>query len=391
MKYSLYFHIPFCQHRCHYCDFITFTGKESSIPAYIDALIEEFRIVLSDKPEMKVHSVYLGGGTPSIIPLSLHEKLFTELNESGMLTKDCEISLEANPGTLSLDFLEGLREIGINRISIGVQSTDSFDLSRLDRIHTIDDVLNSFRNARKAGFDNINLDMIFALPWQSFSGWENSLSRAIDLHPEHFSLYSLIVEPGTQLFDWYQRGLIKTQDQDLEGDMFERAMEMLERAGYRHYEISNWAKRDNKQDYRCRHNLQYWLNQPYLGFGAGAHGYAESLRTVNVRTISEYISRINLSGNSQRNFPVSPGNVTTTNIDEETQMKDFMMLGLRLVREGVSCERFESWYGKAMTDVFSREINSLLDRGLAEWVRDGHLRLTKRGVMLANLAFMEFV
>lgn len=391
MNHSLYFHIPFCEHRCHYCDFNTFTGKESLIPPYIDALNDEFRIVTSKKPKLDIHSIYFGGGTPSLIPISHYKKLFTTIKASSVLTTDSEISLEANPGTLSLEYLEGLIEVGFNRISIGVQSTDSFDLSRLDRTHSIEDVLKSFRNARKVGFDNINLDMIFGLPWQSLISWEKSLNRVIDLKPDHFSLYSLIVEPGTPLFNWYQKGLIRPQDQDLEGDMFESAMEVLDRSGYHHYEISNWAKRDEKSDYRCRHNLQYWLNQPYLGLGASSHGYAESLRTVNTNTIPDYIAQMKNGDGNHLEFPPSPANVSSTEIDKETQMKDFMLMGLRLVSEGVSRERFESLYGLEMTDIFEVEINTLVDLDLLIWVNEDQLRLTKRGVMVANHVFMAFV
>jgi len=393
MNYSLYVHIPFCKHRCHYCDFNTYAGKAALIPAYVDALIKEFRIVSDQNEGLSVHSVYFGGGTPSLIPISLYQKLFKTIKACFMLTDDCEISLESNPATLSFDYLMGLSDIGFNRISMGVQSTDSFDLARLDRIHTINDVLSSFRNARKAGFTNINLDMIFALPWQNLKGWENSLSRAIDLSPEHFSLYSLIIEPGTALHRWYQRGLIATQDQDLEGDMYETSMALMDRAGYEHYEISNWAKEAPEKDFRCRHNLQYWRNKPYLGLGAGSHGYAKAVRTVNTRTIGDYIHRMNQNPTLNFDFPASPATISREEIDNTTQMKDFMMLGLRLVNEGVSSNIFERTYGQSMQVVFKDEIRLLRAQGLLEWVGGGqeHLRLTQRGVMVANQAFMEFV
>lgn len=393
MNYSLYVHIPFCKHRCHYCDFNTFTGKETLIPTYVDALIEEFRIVTSGKTEIPVHSIYFGGGTPSLVTLPLYEKLFESLRICFALTDDCEISLEANPGTLTLDYLAGLQALGFNRISIGVQSTDSFDLARLDRIHDIEDVLQSIQNARVVGFENINLDMIFGLPWQDLPSWEKSLGRAIFLSPDHFSLYSLIVESGTPFFTWYQKGLIAAQDQDLEGEMYERGMALLEAAGYEQYEISNWAKKDTEMDYRCRHNLQYWLNLPYLGFGAGSHGFAESFRTVNIALIEAYIDRINQGPTSGGSFPLSPATISITKIDKRTQMNDFMLLGLRLVKTGVSSERFESQYGHSIMEVFDKEISSLLEFGLVEWVggEKSRLRLTKRGVMVANQVFMEFV
>lgn len=393
MDYSLYIHIPFCKHRCNYCDFNTYAGMQDNIPAYITALIEEIRIVLCGKHCLALHSVYFGGGTPSLIDLESYQVLLSVIRQYAELTEDCEISLESNPGTLDQNYLLCLRRLGFNRISIGVQSTNPFDLVRLERIHDIDDVLNGIRFARMAGFTNINLDMIFGLPWQSLSGWENSLKRAIDLKPDHFSLYSLIIEPGTLLNKWYQKGLVKLQDQDLEGDMYETAMRLLDSAGYRHYEISNWARRYNTRDFRCRHNLQYWLNRPYLGLGAGAHGYAENIRTVNVNTIPRYIECLSNNTTRHTTFPVSPAAVSTEDIDRTTQMKDFLMLGLRLVEDGVSDTRFTSWYGISYKDVFDQEIQSLLDKGLLEWVGDAEdrLRLTHRGVMVANQVFMAFV
>ena len=393
MNYSIYVHIPFCKHRCHYCDFNTYAGKESLIPDYVGALIEEFRIVTGQKEGFPVHSIYFGGGTPSLIPINFYQNLFKVIEANFTLTDDCEISLESNPGTLSIEYLSGLREVGFNRISMGVQSTDTFDLTRLDRIHDINDVLSSFRDARRAGFNNINLDMIFGLPWQNLQGWEESLTRAIDLSPEHFSLYSLIIEPGTTFNRWYQRGLIKEQDQDLEGDMYESSMALMAQAGYEHYEISNWAKIDGEVDFRCRHNLQYWRNKPYLGLGAGSHGYADNVRTVNARTITGYITRLKQMPNGQSDFPITPATVHQETIDKATQMRDYMMLGLRLVKEGVSSEDFEDTYGESMKVVFKEEIRSLRDRRLVEWVgvEEERLRLTHRGVMLANQAFMEFV
>ncbi len=393
MMYSAYVHIPFCRHRCHYCDFNTFAGMESHIPKYVAALINEIRVVSDKRTKKPLHSIYFGGGTPSLITVNLYQKLLNTFQQRFNVQKDCEITIEANPGTLSINYLQYLRKLGINRISIGVQSTDTFDLERLDRIHSIDDILNSVRFARMAGFDSISLDLIFGLPWQSLIGWERSLSRVIDLKPDHLSLYSLIIEPDTVLYQWYQKGLIALKDQDLEGDMFQWAMEMLSEAGYEHYEISNWAKSHSNHRFQSQHNKQYWTNQPYLGFGAGAHGYAEQIRTVNIGAIPAYIRRIKEGENENSPYPASPAAISITQVDQLTQMRDFMMLGLRLVNEGVSAECFRKRYGMDMMEVFGKEIQSLLDRGLIEWVgkEENCLRLSKRGVMIANQAFMEFV
>jgi oxygen-independent coproporphyrinogen-3 oxidase len=393
MNYSLYVHIPFCQHRCHYCDFITYTGKESLIPDYIEALISELRIVLHYFEKISLHSIYFGGGTPSLIPVGHYDKLMRVLRQEFIVDPLCEISLEANPGTISLGYLRGLHKLGFNRLSLGVQSTDSFDLVRLDRIHTIENVLVAFRDARLAGFENINLDMIFGLPWQDLNSWERSLIRAIDLSPEHFSLYSLIIEPGTPLFYWHQKGLIAQQDEELEAEMYERAMELLQNAGYQHYEISNWAKQQPGSDFRCRHNLQYWLNLPYFGIGVGAHGFVGGFRTENVTTIPEFIHLLGEEDEVEYKFPSTPATIATSEVDQTTQMNDFMWLGLRLVDEGVSIERFYKMYNQSMTAVFGEQIDELLGLGLIKWVDDGNprIKLTQRGILIANQVFMRFV
>jgi oxygen-independent coproporphyrinogen-3 oxidase len=368
---------------------------ESYIEAYMGALIKEFRVVTIQFPKLLFHTLYFGGGTPSLIPAKYYQQLMKEIRNTCDLTGDCEITLETNPGTLSLTYLEQLREAGINRLSMGVQSTDTFDLKRLDRIHTINDVLSSFRDARRAGFTNINLDMIFALPWQDLSGWRHSLDRALMLQPEHFSLYSLIVEPGTPLYHWYQKGWIETQNEDLEADMYEYAMQALKAAGYEHYEISNWAKSGEDRDFQSRHNRQYWLNQSYFGFGAGAHGYVKGIRTVNIPLIPDYIEKMRAAAEEEPiNIPASPAAISSDVIDEDTQMQDEMMLGLRLVRDGVGEDSFRQRYGRSMLDVFGEEITQLEHQGLVEWVEgagEKRLRLTHRGIFLANRVFREFI
>lgn len=393
MDYSLYFHVPFCKRRCHYCDFYTTIGNEALIPAYVDALIKEFRIVTKGRQKFPVHSIYFGGGTPSLIPADQYEKLLGALYTAFCINPSCEISLEANPGTLSRNYLRRLHELGFNRLSIGVQSTDSFDLMRLDRRHDIEDVLSSLYHARVAGFKNISLDLIFGLPWQDLRRWQNSLERAIQLSPEHLSIYSLIIEPGTPLHHWYQRGWVAEKDQDLEGEMFEWTMTALKDAGYEHYEISNWHKQTPGKDFRCLHNLQYWRNQPYFGFGPSAHGYVESVRTVNVSNLGNFINIFKEGEHKDLVFPGGPATILMEPVNRSTQMKDFMMLGLRLIGEGVSEQRFQKSFNNPMGQVFRNEIAYLLAFDLVEWVAadQGRLRLTPRGVMVANQVFMQFI
>lgn len=393
MNYSIYIHIPFCIQRCHYCDFNTYAGKESLIPDYIDALVEEIRIVSEYISKFPVHSIYLGGGTPSLIPVSEYQKLFKALFELTSIVEKCEISLEANPGTVSLPYLTGLRALGFNRISFGIQSTSASDLIRLGRTHTLDDILDAIVFARRAGFHNNNLDMINHLPWQDLTAWKNSLSRAVALAPEHFSIYSLMIEPGTSLHDWYQRGLVTPPDEDLGADMYEFTMDYLDRAGYEHYEISNWAKLTGENQFRCLHNMQYWLNQPYIGLGAGAHGYISSIRTENVPSIEKYIARMREISKLRVVSPETPATINSIPIDEITQMKDSMWLALRLVKDGVSLDQFERSFGYSVLEVFKDQIEELLLLGLIEWggLTQSSLKLTRRGIMVANQVFLRFI
>ena len=391
MSYSLYFHIPFCKKRCHYCDFYTTTGLEDYIPAYIEALIKEIRIGIRAKCRLPVHTIYFGGGTPSLLPVKSYERLIKEISSVFNLADDVEISLEANPGTLSLQYLRELRNLGFNRISLGVQSTNDFDLIRLDRIHCVEDVLSSLSHARLAGFENISMDLIFGLPWQDLGSWQRSLARALHLKPEHFSIYALIIEPGTPLYGWYERGLLAEKDQDLEGDMYELAIEQLADAGYEHYEISNWYYPRDGKDFRCRHNLQYWRNGPYFGFGAGAHGYVEGVRIVNSPNLLDYLGLCHGESVNKAQYPATSAAISIDSVDRYTQMRDFMWLGLRLVDEGVSTQKFYEQYGESMQNVFSDEISYLLSNGLVTWAEDDMLRLTARGIMVANQVFMQFV
>ena len=393
MAISIYIHIPFCQRRCHYCDFNTYTGMKFLLPDYINAIIQEIRYYSTRYADHKVHTIYFGGGTPSLVPVKHFDRILSSINRFFNIENECEISIEANPGTLSLEYLSGLVGLGVNRISIGAQSTNSSDLIRMDRIHSPEDILNSVYFARKAGIKAVSMDMIFGMPWQDLSSWTSSLSRALDLKPDHFSLYSLIIEPGTPLFQWYQRGLIAEQDEDIEADMFETAIGLLSREGYEHYEISNWAKQDTSNDFRCQHNLQYWRHRPYLGIGAGAHGFIGTLRIANTPTIPVYIQQFGGLEKNNQKFSQSPASISCIEIDDYTGMQEFMMLGLRLIQEGVSESQFKHRFRRSMKNVFENEISGLIKDGLIRWDKcdSDRIRLTKRGLFVANRVFREFV
>jgi oxygen-independent coproporphyrinogen III oxidase len=400
-KYSLYFHIPFCTHRCAYCDFNTYAGQEEMIPAYVDALCREIeyighRSARNDsevEATRQVHTLFFGGGTPSLLLPKQFESIFKSIRNHFSLTKNAEITIEANPGTVSFENLLKLREIGINRISYGVQSANAEELHMLERAHDFFDVIEAVTSARKAGFDNLNLDLIYGLPEQTLPTWQTTVRRILDLRPEHISAYALTLEHGTPFGRWSSKGLLPLPDPDLAAEMYEWLSETLELNGYHQYEISNWAK----PNYECRHNLQYWRGDPYLAFGAGGHGYANGYRYSNVLRIKTYIERfMNLEPRiSNIEFPLSPATVNHHRQSLQDDMSEFMMTGLRLTQEGVSEVEFEARFGQSMQEAYGKEIDELLKLGLVEdTVGNGgrrSIRITKHGRLLGNHVFIRFV
>ncbi len=388
---SLYLHIPFCRHRCSYCDFNTYAGLDGLIPEYLASLRREIEWAgqaAGTKP--CVHTIFLGGGTPSLMPPNELERLLRTIATSFTILPQAEITLEANPGTVTLENLQVLRAAGFNRISLGMQSANAVDLMLLERQHGTLDVIHAVSWARKAGFDNLNLDLIYGLPGQPIGRWQTSLETALKLAPEHLSLYALSIEQGTPFRHWLERGLVAPPDDDLAADMFDLACDRLDRAGYDHYEISNWGFGPKGASRTCRHNLQYWRNLPYLGFGAGAHGYASGVRTANVRGIKAYIQQVNT--NTGLDFPAGPAVETAIRIDAWTAMQEHMMIGLRLINEGVSDSSFRQRYGVGLKQAFTKQIAGLEEVGLLEWSSGGDvLRLTQHGWLLGNQVFSEFI
>ena len=422
--YSLYLHIPFCTHRCAYCDFNTYAGQEESIPAYVDALCREIEFVAKRLPSPfrrgaggEVHTIFFGGGTPSLLSPLQFTSIFKAIRANFSLTEDAEITIEANPGTVSYEALLELRKIGINRISFGVQSANMEELRMLERTHDFFTVIEAVTSARKAGFENLNLDLIYGLPEQTLQTWQTTVQRILDLHPEHISAYALTLEHGTPFGRWATKGLLPLPDPDLAAEMYEWASEILEANGYIQYEISNWAKnvesrtsnvqastfdiRPLTPSFACRHNLQYWRGLPYLAFGAGAHGYANGYRYSNVLRIKTYIERlIEHSTFNLQPFPLSPATVNQHKQTPQDDVSEFMMTGLRLTQEGVTDEEFQTRFGKSMHTIYGKEIEELTKLGLIEpaspnerGARDEGevLRLTQRGRLLGNQVFMRFV
>lgn len=420
LTYSLYFHIPFCTHRCAYCDFNTYAGQESLIPAYVEALCKEIEFVGSQAPKkcrdypgtarqgrcsersrsdsggkvearLPVHTIFFGGGTPSLLSPKQFELIFKSIRDNFKLTDDVEITMEANPGTVSYENLLELRKIGINRISYGVQSANSEELHMLERAHNFFDVIEAVVSAHKAGFDRqsngVNLDLIYGLPEQTLSTWQTTVKRILDLHPEHISAYALTLEHGTPFGRWSSKGLLPLPDPDLAADMYEWASETFEANDYVQYEISNWSK----PNHECRHNLQYWRSLPYLAFGAGAHGYVNGYRYSNVLRIKTYIERLNTaSGSLDMEFPLTSATVNHHKQTLTDDMSEYMLNNLRLVKAGASDADFKSRFGAGLMDIYPEEVKELIRLGLLEWARDS-IKLTKRGRLLGNQVFMRFV
>jgi coproporphyrinogen III oxidase-like Fe-S oxidoreductase len=438
---ALYIHIPFCARRCRYCDFNTYAGLEALWESYVAALSREIRSAGEAAGRPPVGTIFIGGGTPTVLPPALLAQVLEACTAAFDVSPSAEITCEANPGTADQERFAVLRALGANRLSLGVQSFDDRELRWLGRIHTAADAERAFSQARAAGFENINLDLIFGLPERSEAGirglgeeaeadvtlsgliggafarqisseesaglaervasparraqptpsqglltWQRTLARAVGLSPEHLSLYSLTVERGTPLGREVRRGRIPAPDDDLAADLYQAACDLLAAQGYLHYEVSSWARsaisdQPSAISYACRHNLVYWHRQPYLGFGAGAHSFDGERRGWNVRAVPRYIERLQAG-----RLPRAGGE----RIDRRTAMGETMMLGLRLLEEGVSYERFRAQFGLGPEDAFGAEIAGLTARGLLERLPD-RLRLTPAGVLLGNRVFAEFM
>jgi oxygen-independent coproporphyrinogen-3 oxidase len=386
---SLYLHIPFCRQRCAYCDFNTYAGLEPLIPGYVDALRAELcwmgeHIRASELDGMPVHSLYFGGGTPSLLNPGLVAAMVDSAASAFRLTAGVEITLEANPGTIDRSYLQAIRKAGVNRLSLGVQSAQALELRMLERRHGFLDVLQAVAAARQAGFDDLSLDMIYGLPGQRLETWQASLSRILELAPDHLSLYSLSLERGVPMEHWVARGLLPAPDPDLAADMYAWAGERLEKAGFEQYELSNWAR----PGHESRHNLQYWRNGAYLGLGAGAHGSACGWRTVNVPGPQAYIER--MAPAAPGKFPFSPALIERLPIGRREAMNETMILGLRLVKQGVNRRSFRRRFGRDPEEVYRVQLQEMEKAGMIERCAD-RLRLTRRAWLVANQVFVHFI
>lgn len=369
-SFELYIHIPFCVRKCAYCDFLSVPGSEEAKASYTEALLREIEAVKTEKRE--VSSIFVGGGTPSALSPSLMGDIFEKIHKSFSVAPDAEITIEANPGTLSKEKLFLYRNVGINRLSLGLQSPEAAELKSLGRIHTYEEFMESFSLAREAGFQNINVDLMCALPDQTYEGWVRNLRKVAALHPEHISAYSLIIEEGTP----FAKRKLNLPDEDTEYRMYEDTAGILAEYGYEQYEISNYAKKD----LACQHNVGYWTRKEYLGLGLGAASLWGNQRFSNTSDFSLYL---NNSG-----FPEKiRGDRETLSL--EAEMSEFMFLGLRMTK-GVSKAEFLEEFGVSIESVYGKVLDKYKSVGLLEET-EGRIFLTRAGIHVSNGVMAEFL
>lgn len=375
---SLYLHIPFCVKKCHYCDFLSFPGCSLSRQAeYVDAMIQEIHAYREAAEDYEVKTIFLGGGTPSLLEKELVERLFHELYSVWRAAPETEITIEANPGTLSREKLIGYHMIGINRLSLGLQSTIAQELATIGRIHNYEQFLANYYLAREAGFDNINIDIMSALPGQTLISYGKTLERILKLQPEHISSYSLILEEGT---DFWENAEIERAlpSEQIERIMYHYTKKCLQNAGYERYEISNYAK----PGYACLHNQVYWTGGEYLGLGLGAASYWKGARFSNTPDMEEYMENCSRARIIENRKEI----VTAT---QKSQMEEYMFLGLRMIR-GVSIREFERRFGIPMNRIYGTVIRSYIGQGLLKIEQD-RLMLTERGIDVSNSVMADFL
>lgn len=373
---AIYIHIPFCEHICYYCDFNKVFLEGQPVDKYVDLLIKEMEMVTEKQVMKPVETIFVGGGTPTTLTEAQLTRLCSAVQRLFPIAKEAEFSFEANPGDLSVSKLQVMKEHGVNRLSMGVQSFNNELLKKIGRIHTVDDVYQSVNNAKQVGFENVSIDLIFSLPGQTEADFEDTLTKALNLDLPHYSAYSLIIEPKTIFYNLMQKGKLLLPGEDAEANMYEMLMSTMEKHGRRQYEISNFAK----PGFESRHNIVYWSNEHYFGFGAGAHGYVGETRYANYGPLKKYMQPL-----EKNELPIFQQKELTL----KEKMEEEMFLGLRKV-VGVDKAQFQAKFGQPLDTTFARAIEKTIEKGWLESTQ-GSIRLTRRGRFLGNNVFQEFL
>ncbi len=373
---GLYLHIPFCIQKCKYCDFISDRQSNETIDLYVEALKKEINMHSHRLSDYRVETIFIGGGTPSILDIEKIDEIVKELFKNFNIAKNVEFTIESNPGTLTKDKLNKYNDIGINRLSMGLQSFNNDILKEIGRIHTKEDFIHNYSAARDAGFKNINIDLIYGLPSQHLREWEDTLKEVMKLNPEHISAYSLKIEEGTAFKRLLDENKLNLPDDEEDRKMYDLAIKSLEEHGIVQYEISNFSK----QEYECKHNLIYWNNKEYLGLGVSAHSYMESCRYANTENINEYIRLIN-----ENNLAV----INEEHKEKKDEIVETIFLGLRLNR-GLDLDMFENRFNISIYDMYGEKIKRLARLGLLHEEKN-RIRLTRYGMDVSNQVFIEFL
>ncbi|SDP23615.1 coproporphyrinogen III oxidase, anaerobic [Streptococcus sp. NLAE-zl-C503] len=368
---SAYVHIPFCTQICYYCDFSKVFIKNQPVDSYLEHLLEEFR----SYDIQKLRTLYIGGGTPTALSAPQLEVLLNGLTKNLDLSALEELTIEANPGDLDADKIAVLKHSPVNRVSLGVQTFDDKMLKKIGRSHLEKDIYENIDRLKLAGFDNISIDLIYALPGQTMAQVKDNVAKAISLDIPHMSLYSLILENHTVFMNRMRRGKLPLPKEELEAEMFEYIIAELERAGFEHYEISNFSK----PDFESRHNLMYWDNAEYYGIGAGASGYVNGVRYKNHGPIRHYLNAVE-AGNAR---------ITEEHLSQREQMEEEMFLGLRK-KSGVSMTRFEEKFGRSFEGLYGEIVRDLVQQGLMQ-IDGDRVRMTKRGLFLGDTVAERFI
>lgn len=374
-KISLYIHIPFCAQKCLYCDFPSFARKDHLRKAYIETLNKEIINLREKHNNLEINTIFIGGGTPSVLESNELECLLKEIAKLNM-AKDIEYSMECNPGNLTEEKLEVMKKYGVNRISMGLQAKQDNLLKGLGRIHNYKTFKENFLLAKKVGFNNINVDLMFGLPNQRLNEWEETLREIISLDPAHISAYSLIIEEGTAFYNLYENDKLKLPTEEEERKMYHLAKKILEENGFNQYEISNYAKEGKE----CRHNLAYWNMDNWIGVGSAAASYINGKRIKNISSVEEYINSINENGEAVEEI---------INNSKNDNMEEFMFMGLRKIN-GIDENEFKKRFSMNINDVYGEILNKYIDEGLL--IRDsGRIFLSEKGIEISNIIMADFL
>ncbi|MCH2391437.1 MAG: radical SAM family heme chaperone HemW [Nitrospinales bacterium] len=374
---GLYIHIPYCIHKCGYCDFNSHPIKQDEMNHYIDALVAEMKHYAKTYSNTNIiRTIFLGGGTPTTLTVYQLERILKECVSEFTVASDAEITIEANPATIDIEQLKSIRQTGYNRISIGVQSFDKAELKLLDRAHGPEEIHSTVDRARKAGFDNLSLDLMFAVPNQSLSSWESNLNKALEKNPEHLSTYNLTIEQGTAFSKLQSNGKLIMPDDDHQLELYKRTIERLTKKGFHHYEISNFARRGKE----CKHNITYWENKNTLGLGAGASSYMNGTRFKNINLPAHYIRQV-----KEKKIAVEHSET----LEPRQAMGETIMLGLRLL-QGISIHQFEKRFQISFINLFRNIISALKEKELVIIEKD-YLRLSQKGLFWADSVTLEFI